>query len=128
MPDAPLGSPDDTPFGAELTGAAVAALKIRQWQGELYALARMHRDYCGHGLFWERAAGRYHVSAALDGLPQGAPRISFSDEAAFTDWLARQSDLSLSGHVSPNVFEHDSHPGNQRITRAFLLDQIAHAR
>ena len=52
------------------------------------------------------------------------PLITFTDEAALTDWLARQSDLALSGYQQPNVFQNDGYPGNQRISREFLLSEI----
>ena len=115
---------DDTPFGADLARQAVRVLKTRRNTGTLHALVRLHRDYTGHGLYYEADSGAFYISASLDGLPEGAPLISFTDETAFVDWLARQSDLSLSGYQQPNMFQNDAYAGNQRITRAFLLTEI----
>ena len=55
---------------------------------------------------------------------QASELVAFGDEVAFADWLARQSDLSLSGDQQPNVFQNDTYPGNQRISREFLLTEI----
>ena len=112
------------PLGPDLAQQAIRVLKTRRCTGTLSGLVRLHRDYTGHGLYHDMAGGGFHVSASLDGLPQGAPLIAFGDEAAFADWLARQSDLSLSGDQLPNVFQNDTYPGNQRISRNFLLTEI----
>ena len=122
------GPPDDTPFGPDLAQAVVRVLKGRPWAGALHAIVRSHRDDTGHGLFHDAGRGGFHVSASMDGLPSGAPLIAFEDEAAFTDWLARQSDRSLSIDGQPDLFGAERYPSLQRITRAFLLAQIARPR
>ncbi|MCE8470434.1 hypothetical protein LZ189_15550, partial [Rhodovulum sulfidophilum] len=56
---APL--PDDTPFGEDLAGRVVAFLETTSAVWGEAAIVRTHRDYTGHGLFHDRAAGRFFL-------------------------------------------------------------------
>lgn len=85
-------------------------------------LAHDHRDYCGMGLRY--AEGYFIYSEVYDGqLPlEGevknwqeagdVERKSFNSRSAFINWLAKQSDESLSGKELANAWLH----GNQRLT------------
>ncbi|NDK34377.1 hypothetical protein [Rhodovulum sulfidophilum] len=119
---APL--PDDTPFGEDLARRAVAFLETTSAVRGEAAIVRMHRDYTGHGLFHDRAAGRFFLSRSLDGWPCAPAYLSFADAAGFRRWLAAQSDASLSGQVPSDIPGFERDPGNQRITRSFVEDYL----
>ena len=67
-------------------------------------MTKMHRDYCGIGLNFDR--GTYVMGECYDGYPCGASQSSESWRSTdeFVTWLAAQSDHAL------------GNPGNQRIT------------
>lgn len=82
-----------------------------------------HRDYCGQGLFygWPTLDG-FRLCHSEDGYPSTTV-LQFDTSPAFVDWLAAQSDLSMSGVVGPLK---DSHRvGNQRLTKDRLTDYVA---
>ncbi|HZY82584.1 MAG TPA: hypothetical protein VFE50_23820 [Cyclobacteriaceae bacterium] len=99
------------PFGKEF--AQRVAQKLKTKSNLMYS----HRDYCGTGLTWDNHQFIYcHVN---DGYPAEVI-LSFDTEQAFIDWLAEQSDQSLSGSNDANEF----YRNNQRITQARLFDFI----
>lgn len=114
-----------TPFGDELAHAAARFLKASQWFGDLGAIVRAHRDYTGHGLFHDRSTGEFFLAASFDSLPNGEPIATFPDEASFTQWLAAQSDRSLSGDIPTGMPQFDRDPGNQRVTRHLILQHVS---
>ena len=116
--------PDITPFGDELAHAAARFLKENQWFDGLGAIVRAHRDYTGHGLFHDHATGAFFLAASLDSLPRER-LLTFPDEQGFTQWLAAQTDLALSGRIPTGMPQFDLRPGNQRITRQLILDHLA---
>ena len=73
-----------------------------------------HRDYCGAGLEWTGPRQGFVLGTAYDGWLQ--PERSWADEKDFVAWLAGQSDAALHGD------------GNQRITRARLLEFVASSK
>lgn len=119
---APL--PDDTPFGEDLARRAVAFLEATSAVRGEAAIVRTHRDYTGHGLFHDRATGRFFLSRSLDGWPCAPEYLSFADAAGFRRWLAAQSDAGLSGQVPSDIPGFERDPGNQRITRSFVEDHL----
>lgn len=116
--------PDVTPFGDELARAAARFLEENQWFDGLGAIVRAHRDYTGHGLFHDHATGEFFLARSLDSLP-GESIFIFPDEPGFTQWLAAQTDLALSGHIPIGLPQFDLDPDNQRITRQLILDHLA---
>lgn len=115
---------DVTPFGDELAHAAARFLKENQWFDGLGAIVRAHRDYTGHGLFHDHATGEFFLARSLDSLPRES-LFSFPDELGFTQWLATQTDLALSGRIPTGMPQFDRDPDNQRITRQLILDHLA---
>jgi len=116
--------PDVAPFGDELARAAAQFLKENQWFDGLGAIVRAHRDYTGHGLFHDHATGEFFLARSLDSLPRES-LLTFPDEPGFTQWLAGQSDLALSGRVPTGMAQFDRDPDNQRVTRQLILDHLA---
>lgn len=89
--------------------------------GEVLGYA--HRDFCGMGLEFQR--GVYVHGPVQDWwVNPDKPNdsawycggASFETKEAFVDWLAAQSDHSLSGHD----LEHEFYRDNQRLTLARL--------
>ena len=119
---------DDTAFGETLARRTVEVLKRGRWFGDLNAIVRAHRDYTGHGLFHDHASGAFFLARSQDGLPDADTLIEFRSEEAFVAWLAEQSDLSLSGHTPCDIANFNCDAGNQRITRAFLLAELARSQ
>lgn len=106
------------PYGTTL--ASVVADRLRQ--GDI--LAYGHRDYCGMGLRF--ADGQFIYGEVSDGelptdleiskwkeIPVGWERLVFHSRSEFIEWLARQSDDTLSGKELKDQWL----AGNQRITR-----------
>ena len=116
---------EEQPFGTALARDAVRVLKASRWFQEFGAIVRAHRDYTGHGLFYDRSTGSFFLARSYDGLPDLEPYRSFTGEQGFTEWFARQSDLSMSGYAPTDMPGFDDDAGNQRVTRAFLRDHIA---
>ncbi len=80
-----------------------------------------HRDYCGMGLIYENAKFQFvYVEDGYDTTPiTGA---SFSDELQFIQFLAQQSDFTLSGEDPTSIFfeQNDWNKNNQRLNIARL--------
>lgn len=77
----------------------------------------LHRDYCGHSLVW--LGGNLQIGKTYDGCVTSSTKKWRDDEmSTFIEWLAKQSDYSLSGHdeSSKEFFEPETfYRGNQRI-------------
>ena len=121
-----MGSePSTDPVGPELAAQVADGLERGGY------LAYGHRDYCGMGLRF--AAGVYLYGEVHDGdLPaenepfpwtEGADneRLIFRSRAEFVDWLAAQSDASLSGRELAKEWLR----GNQRLTLERLRRFVA---
>jgi hypothetical protein len=80
------------PFGAELAGRVARKLK----QGA--ELAYSHRDYCGMGLFAAEDGGFVYASVWDGHFMENDVVRRFKDEKQLTQWLAQQSDASLSNY------------------------------
>ncbi|KAA2245719.1 hypothetical protein F0L74_07140 [Chitinophaga agrisoli] len=100
----------NTPFGRQLAEQVSYAL-------ERGALCYSHRDYCGMGLE-KNAQGNYVYAAVWDGWLQ--PLQTFTSREAFIQWLAVQSDASLSRVNEPDTWVWD----NQVINRQRLEDFV----
>jgi hypothetical protein len=99
---------DHTPYGTALAEQVADALT----QGR--AVAFSHRDYCGMGLRYR--SQQFCYGELYDGDFIEEPQACFATRAGFVQWLARQSDHSLS-----RVEEADSwYWYNQTITRERL--------
>lgn len=80
-------------------------------------LAYGHRDYCGRGL-WRNDAGDYCYGFVWDyALEEDQV---FKSRSEFVEWLAAQSNASLSMANSPDPF----YRGNQVITKKRLEDFV----
>jgi hypothetical protein len=78
-----------------------------------------HKDYCGMAL--GHRDGEFIYGEVYDGVfPSDEKVTRFPDKTAFIEWLARQSDRSLSGAERDDGF----YPNNQRVTRKRLLQHI----
>ncbi len=139
---------DPTPFGDAL--ARKVAAKLRREGGDS-TLRSMHRDYCGHGLVFERggrpgmpggtpaggpdatgggdrdAIGAYVLYEVHDGY--FAQRVgSWASEGEFVAFLAAQSDLSCGGADPGEPLLFTAEPfllNNQRLSRAQLEAYVA---
>lgn len=102
---------DKALFGKELSEKVTARLD----KGDM--LAYGHRDYCGRGL-WRNDAGYYCYGFVWDyALEEDQV---FKTRSEFVEWLAAQSNASLSMAESPNPFYH----GNQVITKQRLEEFV----
>ncbi|HEY1051893.1 MAG TPA: hypothetical protein VGE39_19110 [Prosthecobacter sp.] len=115
-------SPKAAPFGADLAARVAAVL------GDGHALCYGHRDYCGMGLAFVQ--GRFCYGEVWDGqvedlekLAQGGENARvFEDAGAFVDWLAQQTDESLSRSRDENDFyRHNQTLDRERLV-AFVRD------
>lgn len=109
--------------GRDLARRVVARLVERDGR---YGVYNTHRDYCGHGLVFQ--AGRFRLVEVHDGYARdGRTLMSWDDQDSFIDWLARQTDFSLSGADPSKPELHTSDPfklNNQRLTREQLLTYL----
>ncbi|MBF9222077.1 hypothetical protein [Hymenobacter ruricola] len=101
-----------TPYGPELAGQ-VADVLLRGAR-----LAHAHRDYCGMGL--EYRNHEFYYGEVWDGYYVEAPKAALATRDAFVQWLARQSDHSLSRVEETDPWYWD----NQTITRARLEEFV----
>lgn len=97
------------PYGRELAEQVAAALSYG-------ALCYSHRDYCGMGLE-KNADGNYIYAAIWDGWLE--PVHTFSTRQAFVQWLASQSDASLS-----RVNEVDTWVWNNQVINRQRLEEF----
>lgn len=101
----------ERPYGEEL---------MRDVASHLFgglAIAAVHRDYCGVGLFCDD--GGVYAAEVYDGAP-GAPLMRWASQKDFVDFFAQQSDASMGrGPGSPPEFAVDDpwRHGNQTLTR-----------
>ena len=102
---------DTAPFGNALAETVAEALKYG-------GLGLSHRDYCGLGL--ELKDGSYRYGELYDGYMMQAIH-TFADRESFVNWLARQSNASLSRIEQPDAWTW----GNQVITRQ-RLEEFTH--
>lgn len=109
-----------TPFGDALARDVWRALmKTKIGDGVVY---ERHRDFCGQGLI-RTSHGVKLCDVEDGGASFGEPIAQWSDEDAFVDFFARQSDHSCSGwdESEPIFFSSDDwYRNNQRLTRAVL--------
>ncbi len=107
---------DNTPVGLDLATAVAGKLRAGA------SILNCHRDYCGHALAYLNNA--YAILEIHDGnLEWGEVIVSFTEEAAFIAFLAKQTDNTLSGCdasagalYAPDAFRQN----NQRLTRGRL--------
>lgn len=82
---------------------------------------RSHRDYCGVGFLY---SGREFVFVRMwDGFPSGeSPIFSLANAREAVDFLAEQSDYSMSGYDKSSPLKEGSEfeLNNQRLTRRML--------
>lgn len=83
--------------------------------------------YCGVGIWYKKDAKEFHVGSVEEGLPWAAMR-TFKAENECLQWLARQSDYSLSGASSdPDHLPQEREAfnfNNQRLTRDLLARAV----
>lgn len=118
---------NDEAFGTGLARDAAEFLKSERWFHQFNAIVRSHRDYTGHGLFYNTETKEFFPARSDDGIPRKT-LLNFVSEETFVAWLAEQSDLSLSGEIPTGAALFDSDPGNQRISRDFLVSEMARRR
>lgn len=83
---------DDKAFGKALVlGVAKKLMENPSESGGLY---HSHRDYCGMGLYV--LEGTFTLGAVNDGRGPHPVVASFESEPEFVQWLAMQSDQSMS--------------------------------
>uniref|UniRef100_A0A0G4G8R9 Uncharacterized protein n=1 Tax=Chromera velia CCMP2878 TaxID=1169474 RepID=A0A0G4G8R9_9ALVE len=94
-----LSGLDRTPYGKDLARSLADALvEAKAWSGDEPYIGYVHRDYCGYGVglckdtFW-------YGPLECDGWPVKSEDAEKSWKSAdeFVDWLAQQSNYSLSG-------------------------------
>lgn len=109
------------PFGKDLMQRVAERLQ----KGER-PLCNRHREYCGHGLFFED--GKIQLVEVQDGDPRN-DILSWDTAEAFVDFWAKQSDYTCSGadSASSAFFTEDPFDlNNQRITKE-RLEKFAQA-
>lgn len=124
------GTEEAAPYGHELAKAVVAkmiaSLRPAGTNVRLASLANYHRDYCGTGLLCEETDGTqvFHYGTVYDGELWPPFMLTFPTAEEFVDWLAAQSDLSLSGAVGEPPLRDWRMAGNQRLSRGRLLAYV----
>ena len=115
---------DHTPIGEEI--ATAVADKIIQDKGR-DGIWYCHRDYCGHGLVYMDDC--ICLVEVYDGYAhEGSVLKKWDIKTEFIDWLAVQSDYSLSGSEQSERELHTINKwrlNNQRLTRARFLDYLS---
>jgi hypothetical protein len=101
-----------TPYGPALAGQVAEAL-LRGLR-----LAHAHRDYCGMGL--EYRNHQFYYGEVWDGYYVEEPKVTFATREAFVQWLAQQSDQSLSRVEETDPWYWD----NQTITQQRLQEFV----
>jgi len=107
-----------TPFGIELATAVAEKLH------DGHRLAYRHRDYCGHGLAYRDS--EFIVATVMDG-DFDVTLMAWDSESAFIEFLAAQSDYSMSGAKDSVAFLYAVETflhANQTITAARLLNFV----
>ncbi|MEV4884567.1 hypothetical protein MRBLMN1_003082 [Chitinophaga ginsengisegetis] len=98
------------PYGLELAEQVAAALSHG-------ALCYSHRDYCGMGLE-KNTDGNYVYAAVWDGWLE--PVHTFNSRQAFVQWLAVQSDASLSRVNEPDTWLWNNQVINRQRLEEFV--------
>ncbi len=98
------------PYGRELAEQVAEALSHG-------ALCYSHRDYCGMGLE-KKADGSYIYAAIWDGWLE--PVHTFNTQQAFVQWLALQSDASLSRVNEPDTWVWNNQVVNRQRLEEFV--------
>lgn len=117
-------------YGKEL---AKKVAKFIEKKSTLNSICYFHRDYCGVGFFLKE--GIYYYTHFFDGYPSlvfdsEKPENliqKFTKKSEFVNWLAKQSDQSLSGENDYNYHGYDNsfYVDNQRITKKRLKNILA---
>lgn len=83
-----------------------------------------HRDFCGHGLI--RTEAGIILCDIEDGHFPGPAIATWTDERAFVDFFARQSDFTMSGWdpAEPVFFSEDKWYRNNQRLRAGIIDRF----
>ncbi|QEC53913.1 hypothetical protein EDD80_10892 [Anseongella ginsenosidimutans] len=109
---------DKENYGRELAGKVAEKLKrdpIELNEDGYYVgsggLRLSHRDYCGTGLYFFE--GKFTLGEVNDGMGPYPVLITFENQEEFVEWLASQSDQSMS------LCSRDSF-NNQTVTRIRL--------
>ena len=113
-------------FGRSLAlnlAAKLWANQIKAHHKDAFGILFLHRDYCGHGLAWRTDPTALTLGVVYDGHLCGdvLKTWSLDEKEAFIDWIAEQSDFTLSGVDPASAAFYSSDPwnqGNQRITKA----------
>lgn len=90
-------------------GTAVAQ-KVANYLENGGFIAYSHREYCGMGLIYDSKVKKYVYGSVQDGV-NFYPENVFQNAKDFVEWLAAQSDESLSGKDTDEFTQN-----NQRIT------------
>ena len=111
-------------YGKELALKVMESLKIKK------TCALSHRDYCGWGFRYqpdsETNSKGHLVELVTNNDDYSFVReLSWDDEYSFVDWLAKQSDLSMSGadldsKIGKILHKQDFSTNNQTITEIRL--------
>ena len=108
------------PIGVTLASAVANRLKNNR------NIINAHRDYCGHGLDFKD--GKFRLLSVHDGLIEHSDVVhEWDSEKGFIEFLARQSDWSLSGaDIDEEILytDDDFFLNNQRITKATLKETV----
>jgi hypothetical protein len=102
---------DKTPYGNEI------AEKVSDFLEKNGFIAYNHRDYCGMAFIQEEDI--YYYCTCHDGVTFYAEK-AFNDKKSFFEWLAIQSDDTMSRKYEPNI--EPSSIDNQCITKERLLN------
>ena len=123
------------PYGTQLATHLATKLwanQVKDYTIDCFGIFETHRDYCGHGLAWLHARGisRLIIAEVNDGYFSGPNLMTWStdEQNAFIDWLAVQSDFSLSGCDQTSVLFYKSdefYQNNQRITESSIKEFLA---
>ncbi|EFC46575.1 predicted protein [Naegleria gruberi] len=99
------------------------ALKVAKALVSGKNIVNNHRDYCGLALFYENS--EYVLAYCNDGCDFD-PIEKFASEEAFVEFLAKQSDFTLSGaDKNSKLYEESTFArNNQRINRACLASLL----
>ncbi len=98
------------PYGTEL--AEQVAIRLKE-----SSIGYGHRDYCGMGL--ELSNDTYRYGELWDGI-MNEPDLYWDNKKSFVDWLARQSDASLSRLESKDPFYWGNQVINEERLREFV--------
>lgn len=111
----------EQPYGQELMRRVAGPL----FQGT--AIANVHRDYCGIGLFCDEEG--VYAAEVYDGAP-GEPLLRWTTQEDFVAFFAKQSDATMGrGPGSPPGFAAEDAwlHGNQTLTRDRFEQFLRHA-